>query len=59
MDRILAEWRQAEFRLDDEPWNAEQEARVEHLRHEYGEALRARLAEAEELAKPPRLLTRQ
>jgi hypothetical protein len=53
VDRILAEWRDAELRLDDQLWNTEQEALVEQLRIEYTEALTARIAEAEELSRAP------
>ena len=56
VSRVLAEWRDAELRLDDQPWSAEHEAAVEELRIEYGKALRARLAEYEELSRSPRLL---
>ena len=56
VDRILMEWRDAELRLQDQPWDAENQELVEQLRIEYMEAIRSRLAEAEELSRPPRLL---
>ena len=56
VDRILAEWRDADLRLQDEPWNAEQAALVEQLCMEYEAALASRSAERDERSRPQRLL---
>ena len=42
LERILADWRTAEFRLDDDPSNADLEALVDQLRAEYATVARAR-----------------
>lgn len=42
LERILAEWREAELRLDDDPSNADVEALVQQLRSEYAVVVKAR-----------------
>jgi hypothetical protein len=59
IERILAEWRVAEARMDGEATDPELVAIVERLRAEHAAALKARDDEAKDLARPPgsRLVT--
>ena len=49
IEMILAEWRLAEMRLDDEPWNVDLQQLVDELRNEHAAALEARKPEADAL----------
>ena len=49
IETILAAWRAAETRLDDEPWDVELQELVAELRDEHAAAVEAREGEAEAL----------
>ena len=56
LERILADWRTAEYRLDDDPSNADLQALVDQLRSEYATVVKARDRDGRDMPRRSELL---